>query len=458
MGSAEFALGWIDAATREVTLFAAAGFLIGGIDDLLIDLVWLIRRLTRGSDVIPLNELPLPAVPRRFAILVPAWDESAVIGAMLRTTLARLDHPDFRIYVGCYPNDRATIDEVAAVAAKDARVSLVVGDRPGPTTKADCLNTLWRALARAPHPADAIVLHDAEDVVHPAELRVFDARLDAHSAVQIPVLPLPRAESPLVAGHYCGEFAEAHGKELVVRTALNAGLPFAGVGCAIRLDALIAITAEHGAPFDADSLTEDYELGLRLAAAGHAAHFARVRETPHGALIAVREYFPATINAAVRQKARWMTGIALAGWDRMGWGCALDLGDHWMRIRDRRATLAVIVLAAGYMALIGWALSTAGHALVGGAMPETSAATRMMLFANLLLLLWRVAWRFAFTARSYGWREAWWSPPRMIVGNIIALLAARRAAIRYAGLLTGRTPKWDKTDHAYPAQFAEGAS
>ncbi|WP_298671247.1 glycosyl transferase family protein [uncultured Sphingomonas sp.] len=452
-----FVLGWIDAATREATLFAAAGFLIGGIDDLLVDLVWLVRRLTRGGVVMTLNDLPRPAFPRRFAILVPAWDESAVIGAMLRTTLARLDHPDFRIFVGCYPNDRATIEAVATVAAADSRIALVIGERPGPTTKADCLNTLWRALARAAPPPDAIVLHDAEDVVHPAELSVFDAHLDAHAAVQIPVLPLPRAESPLVAGHYCGEFAEAHGKDLVVRGALGAGLPFAGVGCAIRRDALIAISAEHGAPFDADSLTEDYELGLRLAAAGQAAHFARVRETPGGALIAVREYFPATVGAAVRQKARWMTGIALAGWDRMGWGRALDLGDHWMRIRDRRATLAVIVLAAGYAALVGWALSMAGHAILGGAMPAASDATRMMLFANLLLLLWRVGWRCAFTARRYGWREACWSPPRMIVGNIVSLLAARRAVIRYAALLTGRAPKWDKTAHVYPAQFAEKA-
>lgn len=454
MGSAKILLEWIDAATREMTLFAAAGFLIGGVDDLLVDLVWLARRAwRRGGGTATLDELPAPATQRRFAIFVPAWDESAVIGAMLRTTLARLDHPAFRIFVGCYPNDRATIDAVADVAAGDVRVVLVIGERPGPTTKADCLNNLWNALARASEPADAIVLHDAEDVVHPAELRLFDALLDAHAAVQIPVLPLPRAESPLVAGHYSGEFAEAHGKELVVRTALKAALPFAGVGCAIRIEALAALAAGHGTPFDAQSVTEDYELGLRLAAAGHAAHFARVRERPGGAVIAVREYFPATVNAAVRQKARWMTGIALAGWDRLGWGRALDLGDHWMRLRDRRATLAVIVLAAGYAALVGWGLSLAGHALLGGATPEPPAPLQAILAANLALLLWRAMWRTAFTARSYGWREACWAPSRMVVGNFIALLAARRAVMRYAGLLAGRAPQWDKTAHAYPAEI-----
>lgn len=452
MGAVEI-LAWIDAATREVTLFAAAGFLIGGVDDLLIDLVWLVRRLVHGSDAAVLDELTSPAVPHRFAILVPAWDESAVIGAMLRATLARLDHPDFCILVGCYPNDSATISEVAAVAAQDSRVTLVVGDRPGPTTKADCLNTLWRALGRSGAPVDAIVLHDAEDVVHPAELRLFDALIDTHAAVQIPVLPLPRPESPLVAGHYIDEFAEAHGKSLVVRTALKAGLPFAGVGCAIRRDALAAIITDHGAPFDAGSLVEDYELGLRLAAAGHAAHFARVREHAGGAVISVREYFPSTIGAAVRQKARWMTGIALAGWDRLGWGRMRDLGDHWMRVRDRRATLAVIVLAAGYAALLGWAVSATGHALTHSPLPNPGAPLATILTINLALLLWRAAWRIGFTAHNYGWREARWAPLRMIAGNLIALLAARRAAIRYAALLAGRAPQWDKTAHAFPASL-----
>lgn len=456
MESAEI-LAWIDAATREVTLFAAAGFLIGGIDDLLVDVVWVARRVFCGGDAAVLDDLPQPPAPRRFAILVPAWDESAVIGAMLRATLARLDHSDFFIMVGCYPNDRATIAEVAAVADEDARVTLVVGERAGPTTKADCLNTLWRALARNNLAVDAIVLHDAEDVVHPAELRLFDALLDTHAAVQIPVLPLPRAESPLIAGHYIDEFSEAHGKSLVVRTALKAGLPFAGVGCAIRCDALRAITSDHGSPFDAESLVEDYELGLRLAGVGHAAHFARVLERPGGKVIAVREYFPATIAAAVRQKARWMTGIALAGWDRLGWARARALGDHWMRLRDRRATLAVIVLAAGYVALVGWGISALAHLVRGDAAPGVEKPLTIVLAVNLALVVWRAGWRVAFTARDHGWREARWVPLRMIVGNLIALLAARRAAIRYAALLAGRAPQWDKTAHAYPTDLTGNA-
>lgn len=451
-------LGWLDAATREITLFAAIGFLIGGIDDLLVDAMWLVRRLLHGRDSVALDDLPRPARPRRFAILVPAWDESAVIGAMLRNTLARLDHPDFLIIVGCYPNDRATIAAVARVAAHDRRVRLTIGRRHGPTTKADCLNTLWRALAVADahdkRRTEAIVLHDAEDVVHPAELTVFDALLDRHAAVQIPVLPLARRESRLVSGHYLDEFSEGHGKQLLVRRLLRAALPLAGVGCAIRVEAIARIAADHAAPFDPASLTEDYELGLRLAAVGAPAHFARVHDARDGTPIAVREYFPATIAEAVSQKARWMTGIALAGWDRLGWARLRDIGDHWMRLHDRRTPLAVILLVAGYSAIIGWAVSAAAHLLLGSAMPAPGATTRVLLLANAALLVWRAGVRTGFTAATYGWREALWSPLRMIVGNIIALLAARRAVIRYATILAGRPPQWDKTAHAFPADLA----
>ena len=125
----------LDAVARETMLFAGVGFLIGGIDDLAVDLVflavWARRRLSPasvGDGDGTLAEYPARAVPRRFAVFVPAWDEAAVIGAMLRTTLARFGAADYRLYVGAYPNDRPTIEAVTAVSAKDARVRLVIGD------------------------------------------------------------------------------------------------------------------------------------------------------------------------------------------------------------------------------------------------------------------------------------------------------------------------------------------
>lgn len=450
----------LDSVAREAMLFAGVGFLVGGIDDLAVDLVYFARRGWRhgwrhGAEADAGLSAP-EAATGPVAIFVPAWDEASVIGAMLAAALDRLDHPDYRIYVGTYPNDRATIDAVAAVAERDARVRLVIGSRTGPTTKADCLNTLWHALRRDEADglrARAIVLHDAEDVVHPAELRVFEALIGDYAAVQLPVRPLVDPAARLVSGHYADEFAEAHAKQLVVRAALGAALPLAGVGCAIERSMLDAIAAARGGdPFDADSLTEDYELGLAIAAMGGRGMFARVCDDD-GELVAVRAYFPATLATAVRQKARWMTGIALAGWDRVGWGRRFDLSDHWMRMRDRRAPLAVLVLGAAYVAVVAWGLALLLHWAAGSAPPAPVPA--WLVGVNGALLGWRLVMRMAFTGAIYGWREALWSLPRAFVGNVISLLAARRALLRYGAMLRGHPPEWDKTAHAFPDLSAE---
>jgi bacteriophage N4 adsorption protein B len=206
------ALLWLlDVGVRELTLFAAVGLFIGGIDDLAVDLIWIGRSCWRRLTVYrrharsTVQTLPPPASPGRIAIFVGAWDESAVIGEMLRTALGRFDHGDFRIYVGVYPNDPATIAAVAGVAREDARVRMVGGILDGPTTKAECLNRLWAALQR--DEADegrmfkAVVLHDAEDVVHSAELRLFDLLIERFDLVQLPVLPLVDRGSRWVSGH-----------------------------------------------------------------------------------------------------------------------------------------------------------------------------------------------------------------------------------------------------------------
>lgn len=451
----------IDAAAfvvREMALFAAAGFLLLGVSDLAVDLVWILLRLKRSlsRSVRPAcaSTLRPPAEPSPVAVFVPAWDEGAVIGSMLAHALRAFDRPDVRIYVGCYPNDPATAAAVRAV--RDPRVRLVITRADGPTTKADCLNHLWRALTAdegiAGKRVKAVVLHDAEDVVHSAELRLFDALLERFDLIQLPVLPLIDHSSRWVAGHYADEFAEAHGKELVVRQALGAGLPSAGVGCAISRGALAALAAANGgAPFDPDSLTEDYELGLKLKALGRKAIFVRLPASPGGAAVATRGHFPATFESAVNQKSRWMTGIALSGWDRLGWSGGL--AERWMRMRDRQSVLAALVLCASYLALLATAPLASAAALAGRPVELTTPALSVMMMLAALLLLWRLVMRFGFVTHAYGWREGLRSIPRTVVGNAVAMLAARRALQRYgASRATGRTP-WGKTDHIFPSRL-----
>ncbi|WP_380942054.1 glycosyl transferase family protein [Sphingomonas floccifaciens] len=437
---------------REATLFAAIGMFVGGIDDLLVDSIFLIKRVTgwwRGERTPTLADMRPSG--KRLAIFIPAWDEAAVIGAMLATLSQRVASATLTVFVGTYPNDPATIAAVTRMADLDPRIRLVVGSAPGPTTKADCLNSIWRALlaeeAASGTPFDAIVLHDAEDVVHPAEIAVIDHYLDEFAAVQLPVIPLPHDDAPLVGGTYLDEFADAHGRTLVVRGAIGAGLPFAGVGCAIARPVLERIAAARdGDPFDADSLTEDYELGLTVAAMGGRTRFARVLERPGGPLIGVRAYFPKNFDAATRQKARWMLGIALAGWDRTGWGRTRHIGEWWMRMRDRRAPIAAIVLLAAYLALV----LAAVQFVFGLPNPEPSPEMFALLGVTTALLLIRIVVRAAFVWRLYGVAEALRSVPRMLIGNIVAMASARLAVLRYIRMLRGTPLHWDKTIHQFP--------
>ena len=444
---------------REMLLFAGIGLFIGGIDDLAIDLIWIGRSLWRRLILFRIHtpasmaSLPPPEHPGRLAILIGAWDEAAVIGPMLRAALMRIDHEDYRIYVGTYVNDPATIAAVAAVAADDQRVRLVQGKTRGKTTKGECLNRVWAALvedeAATGIPCKAVVIHDAEDVIHSAELRLFDRMIERFDLVQLPVLPLPNEQSRWIAGHYCDEFAEAHGRQLIVREALGAGVPSAGVGCAISRAAMARMAAlGNGKPFDETSLTEDYEIGLRLADLGHGGIFMSLPVVPGGQPVAVRAHFPDRIGLAVRQKTRWMVGIALVGWDRLGW--RRHWAEIWMRLRDRRAVLAALILSVAYAALLVWAISTAVHILRDDARPPLSDPIRLLIGANGLMLLWRILMRFLSVRRFYGTRQGLWAIVRIVPSNVIAMMAARRAIVEYWRLLRGGTVNWDKTGHAFP--------
>lgn len=448
MGAAGAIFAICDFIMRELALFAAVGIFLLGFSDLGVDFIWLALRLTRRRE--GHMEPPPAARPGRLAIFVPAWDEAAVIGAMLGHAQAAFAGADYRLYVGCYPNDPGTIAAVRRAAG--AHVRLAIGPAPGPTSKADCLNRLWERML-ADEAAEgarfkAVVLHDAEDVVHSAEPGLFDAFIETFDLVQLPVLPLIDPGSRFVGGHYADEFAEAHGKELVVRQALGASLPSAGVGCAVSRAALAALAAEYGAPFDPDSLTEDYELGLRLHALRRPATFVRLPAAPGRAAIATREYFPATLDAAVAQKARWMTGIALAGWDRLRWQGGF--AERWMRTRDRQSILAALVLAAAYLALALWTLLALAHWLGGSAMSAFAPALALLIAVNSALLLWRLAMRFGFVAHAYGWREGLRALPRTVTGNIVAMMAARRALATYLAFRRTGRAGWDKTAHVFP--------
>ncbi len=453
---------WLALFQHELFLFATFFFILGAVDELAVDLAYVWLRL-RGKVATPrVDEAQLRArsLSGIAAIFVPAWDEARVIRPMLTHALLAWPQAEVRFYIGCYRNDRATFEAASTVARTDARVRVVVHDRDGPTCKGDCLNALCAALLsdeeRAGQRARMVVLHDAEDMVDPAALAALDAALDHAEFVQLPVLALPQPGSRFVAGHYCDEFAEAHGKVMVVRSALGAGIPGAGVGSAVERDTLgrLAELLAGDGPFATKSLTEDYEFGLSISTIGGRDRFLRLR-TRDGRLIATRAYFPSRIDTAVRQKTRWIHGIALQGWDRLGWsGGILKL---WMTLRDRRGPFAALLLAMAYLLVLMSGLIGIA-ALFGVFLPVKASPllTAMLVFCS-VAFLWRTLVRAAFTTREFGWREGLLAILRIPLSNVIAIMAGRRAIAAYVATLRGAEARWDKTDHdEHPAAIVQG--
>jgi adsorption protein B len=464
----------VQVAGYELALVAAVGILLLGLDDLLFDAMWLARGRQARATAAAASDCG-PAETGPLAIFVPAWQEAAILPATVQRMLSCWRGENIRIYLGCYLNDAATLFAVSRLVARDERLRLVIAAADGPTSKADNLNQMWQAMGADERTLGlrfaGVVLHDAEDMVHPEEIALYRAHLPSAAMVQIPVEPLLTSAGALVAAHYADEFAEAHAKELVLRSAFGAGLPSAGVGCAFTRRALTLLALERpDGPFNADSLTEDYEVGLTLAARGLTCRFVTAAAVD-GGRIATRSAFPATLEAAVRQKGRWITGIAFAAWDRLDWGGArvggagdtlrpwsVRLLTAWMLWRDRRAALSAVIILVAYVALLIAGLDLAARQLGLWPAAATDPALRLLLVVNALLLCWRLAMRAAFVAVVYGWRQGLLAIPRAFVSNIIHMLAARRALVKYGRQICRQEFVWDKTHHDAPVSTAAPAA
>ena len=167
---------------KVVVVVLAALMLVSGLDDLAIDIVYWIRRAWRAVTVFrrykPMDASALaPPQERPMAIMVPAWHETGVIGHMAELAASTLEYENYHIFVGTYPNDPDTQSDVDQVCARFPNVHKVVCARPGPTSKADCLNNVLDAILQFERIAQlqfaGFILHDAEDVVCKEELLTF---------------------------------------------------------------------------------------------------------------------------------------------------------------------------------------------------------------------------------------------------------------------------------------------
>lgn len=462
------------------TIVVAVLILISSLDDLFIDLWYWSRRvyrsLTAGRKYRPLTVEQLMARDEQpLAIMVPAWLEYDVIAPMIENMVSTLDYQNYVVFVGTYINDQRTIDEVERMRRRYKQLYRVEVPHAGPTCKADCLNWVIQAifLHEKTHNMTfaGVVLHDSEDVLHPLELRLFNYLLPRKDMIQLPVVSLERNWYEWVAGVYMDEFAEWHGKDLVVRESMSDTVPSAGVGTCFSHRALRVLAGEtENMPFNTDSLTEDYDVGARLSKVGMNAIFVRFPvqyrvlrkswfrkpyESTLSMPLCVREFFPDTFRTAFRQKARWTLGIGLQGWEQMGW--TGSLANRYLLFRDRKGVVTAFVSIIAYLILVQLLaliiLRQSGLWDVSFPTPfESNGWIKYLLLANGIALAWRIIHRCYFTAVLYGWQHGLLSIPRMVVGNFVNFMAASRAWRMFlVGKLLNRKLVWDKTMHDFPS-------
>ncbi|HVV69038.1 MAG TPA: glycosyltransferase [Gammaproteobacteria bacterium] len=454
-------------------------FCVFGLDALFTDIyyfIYFIHRRIKSRKHSHLTYEQLASVAeKRIGIMVACWQEANVIGDMLRHNLREIDYQNYTIYVGVYPNDQDTIDAVQTISNSNPHVCCIIGLQPGPSTKAANLNTVYDHILSEEQKTgitvEILVLHDSEDMIHPLSLKLYNYLIPKKDMIQTPVFPLETNYFNFTHWIYNDEFAENHTKNLIVREAMGGLVPSAGVGTAFSRRAIEVLIAHNptSKPFGEDLLTEDYHSSLVIRLAGLSSIFVtqwiiRTKKTPlffglwsRKALfkeyIATRAHFPTKYMKSVRQKTRWIMGIAIQEWIKTGWKGNLPL--QYNLLQDRRSLITLFANGFGYIILLFW-LVYAGFQSYYPQYPSLGDIFNRwpfiypLIILCTLLMLERLALRFYACWKIYGLFPAILSIPRAIYGNILNLHAVFRAYYIFFFKPRRKAPvKWDKTEHIF---------
>lgn len=255
-------------------------------------------RLLASRTASPRRLAPLPPMPDAvlptFSILVALYRERAVLPDLVRALEAlRWPHGKLDVKLVCEAGDRITLDALSAMRLPGF-VEVVEVPPVGPRTKPKAL-AYALPLARG----DYVGLFDAEDQPHPDQLlEVWQAFLAGGpdlACVQAP-LEITNASSCRMARMFAFEYA-AHFRGLLPWLA-SAGLvlPLGGTSNYFRRSSLL----EMGG-WDPFNVTEDADLGVRLARFGYRATTV-TRPTFEEAPERLADWFP--------QRTRWFKGWA----------------------------------------------------------------------------------------------------------------------------------------------------
>ncbi len=228
----------------------------------------------------------------RFAVLIPAHDEEAVIGDTL-AALAALDYPTdlFSVHVVAdHCTDRTV--EVATAAGADVRENTSGSRGKGPALQW-LLGAVLDDAAASSRPIDAIVIVDADTVVAPGFLGAVAAQLEAGATVVQGQYRVRDPGASTATALRSAALALRHHLRPLGRTALGGSCGLFGNGMAFRTEVLRTRAWS-------DHLTEDIELQNELLLDGVLVAYA-----PDAVVEAA---MPTTLEGARTQNERWERG------------------------------------------------------------------------------------------------------------------------------------------------------
>jgi hypothetical protein len=227
-----------------------------------------------------------------YTVLVPLYHEAAVVPGLLRA-LRALDYPrellDVKLLLEADDQETAT-----AIAAHTLPADIAVVEVPegGPRTKPKACNA-GLAEARGDH----LVIFDAEDRPEPGQLRAavraFRSAPPDVACFQARLRYWNRKQN-LLTRLFAADYAQKFELVLPGLERLSAPIPLGGTSNHFRT----CILRDFGG-WDAHNVTEDLELGLRLAAAG-----LRTRVLDSVTWEEANSHAPSW----VRQRSRWQKG------------------------------------------------------------------------------------------------------------------------------------------------------
>ncbi len=237
----------------------------------------------RGSD----TELPI------YSILIPVYREAAVM-PQIAEVLSKLNWPAEKIDIQILL-EVDDLDTIAAARAADfpRNTRLTIVPEGGPRTKPNALNYgLDRAYG------DYVTIYDAEDVPHPDQLRAVHNAF-AHISKTTVCLQCPlvadNGSASWISAQWGLEYDVQFGLLLPALATYRMPLLIGGTSNHFRKSALLALGG-----WDAWNVTEDADLGIRIARAGLNTG---TITTP------TYEDAPTQMGIWVSQRSRWIKGF-----------------------------------------------------------------------------------------------------------------------------------------------------